>query len=120
MRFLADEGVERAVVEALRLAGYDVAWVVEKARGADDEQVITLAEAEQRILITNDKDFGNLVVHQGYAVSGVILLRLPRSKANQKAAHTIRAIQTLGEQLAGHFTVITERGIRLRPISLRP
>lgn len=116
-RLLADEGVERAVVQALRAGGYDVAWVVEIARGAEDEQVIALAAQEQRVLITNDKDFGNLAVRQGYPVSGVVLLRLPQSTAEQKAARVLQVLQTLGERLSGHFTVITEWGARTRRLS---
>lgn len=117
MRFLADEGVERAIVEALREAGHDVAWVVEVARGADDAAVIALAVREQRILLTNDKDFGNLVVRQGYAVGGVILLRLKQVKARQKAARVLQVVHTLRERLEDHLTVITERGVRLRSLT---
>ncbi|MEN3000287.1 MAG: DUF5615 family PIN-like protein [Armatimonadota bacterium] len=116
MRFLADEGVERAIVEALRANGYDVLWIVEIARGAEDTQVATLALQEQRILITNDKDFGNMVVRQGYALRGVVLLRLPRLSAIQKAERAVQAMQLLGMRVDGHFVVVTEHGIRLRPL----
>lgn len=61
MRFLADESCDFAVVKALREAGHDVAAVRDSSRGAADEVVINLAVRENRILLTEDKDFGQLV-----------------------------------------------------------
>jgi predicted nuclease of predicted toxin-antitoxin system len=65
VRFLADESCDFAVVRALRAAGFDVAAVSEDAAGSPDEKVIDLARAEQRILLTEDRDFGRLVSLQG-------------------------------------------------------
>ena len=59
-QFLADENVPRAVVSALRDAGVDVAWIAESHTGADDEQVLTLAVSNGRVLVTFDKDFGEM------------------------------------------------------------
>lgn len=59
MRFLADESCDLAIVRALRAAGHDVLGVAEVSQGADDELVIDLAVREERILLTEDKDFGN-------------------------------------------------------------
>ncbi len=117
MRFLADEGIERAIVEFLRVSGYDVCWILESAPGLEDAQVAALAMQERRILITHDKDFGNLAVRQGYALVGVILLRLHRLSSMQKAERTLQVIQSLEAQLENHFVVIQERGVRLRPLS---
>jgi len=61
VRFLADESCDFAVVRALRAEGHDVAAVVETARGALDVEVIRRAQEEQRVLLTEDKDFGQLV-----------------------------------------------------------
>src|SRR5687768_1151256 len=75
-RFLANENVPREAVQAAREAGFDVTWMVELQPGAADETVLALAQREGRVLITLDKDFGELVFRHGRSGShGVILLR---------------------------------------------
>jgi predicted nuclease of predicted toxin-antitoxin system len=75
-RFLANENAPREAVLAARAAGFDVAWMVELQPGANDETVLSLAQQDNRVLITFDKDFGELVFHRGVSGShGVILLR---------------------------------------------
>ena len=61
MKFLADECCDRSLVEDLRKAGYDVRYVLESDPGASDDEVLALAFDEQRIIVTEDKDFGELV-----------------------------------------------------------
>jgi predicted nuclease of predicted toxin-antitoxin system len=60
-RFLADESCDFSVVRRLQAQGFDVTALLEVDRGAPDERVIELARSEQRILITEDRDFGRLV-----------------------------------------------------------
>ena len=79
MRFLADESCDFAPVRALHAAGHDVVAVSEVARGAEDSVVIELARSEQRVLLTEDKDFGQLVFAAARQSSGVVLLRWPVS-----------------------------------------
>jgi predicted nuclease of predicted toxin-antitoxin system len=82
MRFLADENFPGAAVQALRAAGHDVTWVQEAAAGSKDEAVLQRAQDEARILITFDKDFGELAFRRGLpASSGVILLRITTPSA---------------------------------------
>lgn len=57
MRFLADESIERKVVERLRLGGFEVISVAEIVTGLPDEAVLALARQKQAILLTADKDF---------------------------------------------------------------
>ena len=61
MRLVADESCDFAVVSAVRSAGHDVISITERMPGAEDEQVIKLAATERRLLLTEDKDFGQLV-----------------------------------------------------------
>ena len=77
MRFLADESADFAAVRALRAAGHDVAAAAEIAPRADDADVIDLSVAEKRILLTEDKDFGQLVYAHGKKTVGVVLIRYP-------------------------------------------
>ena len=72
MRFLADENVSRLVVERLRAAGFDVASVRETRPGASDKDVIDEADSDGRVLVTEDRDFGELVVRQQLKTLGVI------------------------------------------------
>ena len=77
MRFLADESCDFAVLAALRAAGYDVSAVAEINRGAKDPAVLALARSEQRVLLTEDKDFGLLAYAGGKHSAGIVLIRFP-------------------------------------------
>jgi predicted nuclease of predicted toxin-antitoxin system len=91
MRLLASENFPRVAVEALRSAGHDVLWVRLEAPGATDERVLELARAESRVLLTFDKDFGELVLRGGRSASpGVVLFRLPLARPDE-LAHLIVA-----------------------------
>jgi predicted nuclease of predicted toxin-antitoxin system len=72
----ADEGVDRPVVERLRQDGHDVVYVAELSPSLPDDEVLQQANARGAVLMTADKDFGELVFRQGLVHSGVILLRL--------------------------------------------
>src|SRR5438067_7822435 len=78
MRILANENVNELIVEAPRAAGHDVLWVAEVAPRSDDDAVLALAQASNRVLLTSDKDFGELAFRAGLpASSGIVLLRIP-------------------------------------------
>ena len=83
IRFLADEGCDFAVVRALRAAGFDVLCIAESTPRAEDSGIIGLALREQRILLTEDKDFGRLVYSHGQDILGVIFLRFPTFAAGR-------------------------------------
>ena len=86
MNFLADEGVESEIVETLRAQGHDVLYVLEMSPGISDSEVLDLANLASSILITSDKDFGELVFRQQRIHQGVILVRLQRQSSRTKAA----------------------------------
>ncbi len=92
MRFLADENVEREVVRLLRKRGHDVAYVSEGGASAPDEEVLERARRERRILLTNDKDFGELVFLQRRLATGVLLLRLEEERGRD-SVREIRKIR---------------------------
>jgi predicted nuclease of predicted toxin-antitoxin system len=115
MQFIVDESAGSAVVEYLRIAGHDVLAVSEAMPQADDQDILARARSERRILITNDKDFGDLVFRSGQSHHGVVLLRLH----DESPANRVRVMKGLLEQyadrLADHFTVATEAAVRIRP-----
>ena len=116
MRLLADENLPRAAVFALRDRGYDLLWVREACAGASDPSIVELAIQEKRIILTFDKDFGQLVIEGGRVeVPGVILLRIAVSSAKEVAT-TIERVITSRSDWEGHFSVIEDERIRMRPL----
>lgn len=116
MKFLADENVEKPIVDMLRALRHEVLYVSELASGLDDDVLLEHANRQGRILITNDKDFGELVYLQGRNAIGVVLMRFSTEKATLKAAFVKALLKEYGTQLARHFAVINEAGVRLRPL----
>lgn len=114
---MVDECCPAAVVGALRAAGHDVVSMAETAPSTTDAQVLELARHDDRILITEDKDFGEHVMRRGTLVAGVILLRLPAMRGTDVARRAMHVIGELGEQLAGKYVVVLRDRIRLRSLS---
>jgi predicted nuclease of predicted toxin-antitoxin system len=116
MRLIVDESAGQAVLEYLRAAGHDVLAVAEVMPQADDREILERAASDQRILITNDKDFGELVFRSQRAAPGIVLFRL----RDEHPANRVRTVAALLEQhaerLAGRFTVATEDSVRIRPL----
>jgi predicted nuclease of predicted toxin-antitoxin system len=106
VRFLADESCDFAIVRALRSAGFDVAAVVDISPRALDQAVIDMAVQQDRILVTEDKDFGQLVYASGQPSAGVILLRFPAGVRSQMAAAVLELLRRYGDTLAGGFAVV--------------
>jgi predicted nuclease of predicted toxin-antitoxin system len=117
MRILADENFPQPAIEALRTAGWDVFSIREESPGISDEEVAALCSAEDRILVTFDKDFGELIFRRRLAVgAGVILFRLSPESPAEVAALAMALVDS-GQDLRGHFCVVTRDRIRLRPFS---
>lgn len=113
MRFLADESCDFAVVHALRRSGYDVSSVAESVRGADDSRVIELARSEQRVLLTEDKDFGQLVFAAARRTAGVILIRWPANARGNLAAAIVATVADMKDRLVGAFVVLEPGRLRV-------
>src|SRR4051794_25672796 len=82
-KFLADENVPADAVAAARGAGHDMAWVKEIAPGADDATVLARAVSQQRVLVTSEKDFGEMAFRRGKATTPGIILMRPRLRSPQ-------------------------------------
>jgi predicted nuclease of predicted toxin-antitoxin system len=116
MRFLADENVARLVIERLRNNGHDVLSIAETGAGATDETILHAADAEDRILITEDRDFGEMVVRQRLRVSGIILLELDRLSNAAEAAAVVDVVSVHADKLLGNLVVIEPGRVRVRPL----
>jgi predicted nuclease of predicted toxin-antitoxin system len=114
MRFLANENFPATAVTALRSAGHDVVWVRIVAPGTGDLDVLARAAREERILLTFDKDFGELAKASPLpSKCGVVLLRVPMPKASD-VGHHLAGLITSRNDWAGHFSVIEPGRVRMR------
>ncbi len=112
MRFLVDECTGPAVARWLREQGHDVFSVFDEARGMNDEELIHKAFAENWILITNDKDFGEKVFRERRQHKGVVLLRLDDERAASKIDTLERVLSGYADRLAERFVVVTPTQVR--------
>ena len=116
MRLLADENVPLKAIELLRKMGYDVLSVSESTPQACDRDIMMLAEEEGRILLTFDKDFGELAFNSITKPScGIILFRIPLRSADYIASF-IAGILGSGSDWPGNFAVVEPGRIRLRKL----
>ncbi|MDO9097843.1 MAG: DUF5615 family PIN-like protein [Candidatus Methanoperedens sp.] len=114
MKLLADENVDKPIVERLRKDGHVVLYVAEIAPSISDDEVIQLANQEKALLLTADKDFGDLVFRQSRIIYGVIFLRLSGLLPQRKADMVAKAVQEHADELAWNFTVISHGAVRIR------
>jgi predicted nuclease of predicted toxin-antitoxin system len=119
MRFLADENFPRPALLVLRQAGYDIRSVAEESPGLSDEAVAALCDRDERVLLTFDKDFGDLVFRQGLpAGSAIVLFRLiPESPAEVHAI--LSSLLETGTLVPGLFCVVTRERVRTRQLRQR-
>lgn len=114
MKFLADESVDGEIVRRLRSAGHKVAYVAEMSPGITDEVVLHKAVENELLLITADKDFGELIFLRGKLSAGILLLRLVGLTPRKKADLTLEVVRDHGVQLFGSFTVVSSSAVRIR------
>lgn len=116
MRILADENLPAPAVAALRERGHAVFSACTEMPGAPDTEVLARAQAEDRVLITFDKDFGELAFRHGLPAScGVVLFRLSSSSLDEAVRAVVAALESRSDW-PGHFSVIEEGRVRHRPL----
>jgi predicted nuclease of predicted toxin-antitoxin system len=120
VRFLVNENVTRTVIQELRQRGHDVLSVKESMRSEPDDAILARAQAEGCVVVTHDKDFGELAFRSGLPAScGVILLRLSGSDPDADNRRVLEAVESRTDW-AGHFSVVTDDRIRMRPLPSVP
>lgn len=113
MRFLLDENADLRLADHLRAAGHDVTSIVhDYPRSIDDPDVLAIARAERRILITNDRDFGELVISQKLPHAGVIYFRLRATALATKVERLDNVLAHYGDQL-DQFLRVTDSSLRV-------
>ena len=114
MNFLADEGVDRQIVDRLRQDGYLVRYVAEVDPGISDDAVLDMANREGCLLLTADKDFGELVFRQRRLTGGVLLVRLAGLSPTRKAEIVASAVSKHVTELPQSFAVVASGAVRIR------
>ena len=117
-KIIADECCDAELVEILRAQSHDVSFILEILPGASDEDVIAMSVRDGRILVTEDKDFCELVFRLRRPVYGIILLRFDPIKKQQKYRAVSQFINEQGMNIAGKFVVIEGNKVRIRSLSV--
>lgn len=112
MKLLIDENAPGTIVEVLRNCGYDLLWIREYRRGMDDEEIVCLSVSDNRVILTFDKDFGELIYQLKMNTPGVLLARIADNQICKK--RILELLKKHGDELKGYFTVLTQNRIRRR------
>lgn len=114
MRILADENIERELIDDLRNAGFEVDSVRESRVGASDEDVLQFAVSTNAIVMTHDSDFGDLVFRFRLESCGVLLLRFSTLPLPALSERIIEVLTKHADELENAFTVISDHSLRIR------
>ena len=112
MKFVADVNLEFAVVEEIRSMGYEVVWIADLNPGMKDSELLAFAEEGKYILITNDKDFGELVFRQKKLTAGVVLLRIKGQDVRVKLDRVRKLLEDFRDKLERKFVVVSDSKVR--------
>jgi predicted nuclease of predicted toxin-antitoxin system len=116
VRLFADECVAGTIIRRLRSEGFDVVAAADVCPTADDDEVLAHAYQDGRILITADKDFGELVVRLGQQTHGIISLALGDLAVVTRANIAVARLAELGDRIRGNFVTIESGRVRIRPL----
>lgn len=116
VKFIIDENVEFSIVKLLREKGFDIISVAEDFKSSEDTKILQVAYSQNRIIITNDKDFGYLIFNEKLASNGVILFRFVTENAEIKTNIFGKFLEDHLYFLYGNFITLSENKIRIRKI----
>lgn len=116
-RFLANENISRTTVDILRANGHDVKWIAESSPSIDDKLVLLLACGEQRIIITFDSDYGDLIYRdKNSPPSGLIYLQVKSDDPALPAKLILEHLAISADRFDRSFAVLSETKLRVRPL----
>lgn len=115
MKFVADENVDLPIIVSLRDDGHEIHAIIESSAGISDDEVLRLANEQGVVLLTGDKDFGEMVYRDKRFTCGIVLIRLAGLSNHEKAEVVTNVIREHGNELGNAFTVISLRNLRIRP-----
>lgn len=118
-RLLANENFPAPSIQLLRDLGYDVAAVAEGGGSLADADVLALAVAEKRWIVTFDRDYGELIFARGLAAPPAVILFRMRSYRPDDPGRVLAGLLDSGPEFDGHFVLVEEAGLRKRPLPER-
>ncbi len=118
LKFLIDENVGQSIINYLTQKEYDLIVAKEEFPSREDLELVDYAYKENRIIITNDKDFGFFVYYQKLPTKGVILFRFTIESPSLKIAALEEILSQKPDKVSNHFIVVTEGGFRIRSLTL--
>lgn len=116
MTLVVDESVDSGIIKGLRLKGIAVFSISEKLRGISDSEVLKAAFDQNSLLITEDKDFGELAFRLKLEHKGILLIRLSELPRNERIKIAVETISTFSNQMSEKFTVLTKNGLRIKSV----
>jgi predicted nuclease of predicted toxin-antitoxin system len=116
MQLVADENVPGPVIDRLRADGHVIHAISEMSAGLHDTGVLATSHAMALVLITHDRDFGELAVRQGLPVSGVILLEVERLSLGSQIERISQCLSVPETEWVGYFTVLDPSRLRRRAL----
>lgn len=116
MKFLADAHISRKMVRFVLDQSHDCTFAAYLPSALTDQEVLVIAVREQRIIVTYDKDFGELVFRDGLNVPGVILIRIDNGTEDDRLEILKQHWSEVLQQVPGHFVTVTPERIRTRPL----
>ena len=118
MTLLANENFPLFSIRLLRNAGYDILSILEKNPGASDLEILKQAQEENRIIMTFDRDYGELIYRYKLSVPGVLYFRFDPSTPKEPADVLLKILKENRVVIRGKFTVVKRDGIRQRNLSI--
>ncbi|MGD2084679.1 MAG: DUF5615 family PIN-like protein [Candidatus Aminicenantes bacterium] len=116
MKLLADVNVEKPIVDFLAGIDLDVIWIPDYNCMLPDEELLNMANSQDRVLITNDKDFGELVFRQNKITAGIVLIRMKGYNSEEKVVVIEKLFKNFPEKIYNHFVVVAKNKMRFIPL----
>ena len=114
MKLVADESVDFGIISQLRQLGIGIISISEDSPGIKDSEVLKIAAENQCLLVTEDKDFGELAYRLKLVHSGILLIRLSDIARKERIAIVVETIETHFEKLLYNFSVLSKSGLRIK------
>lgn len=115
LSFVADENFDFTVVRQLRENGFSVLAIAESFFSIPDSEVLQIAVDRNAILLTEDKDFGELVHRLRMSHCGILLVRMPKISSQEKSTRICEVIEKQSGELINSFSVLSKEQLRIRP-----
>ena len=117
MFILADESVDYRIIRFLRLQSYNVLAIIDNDASITDIEVLEKANEHNALLLTEDKDFGELVFRSKLVHKGILLLRFQEADIDAQNKKVYQLLENHHSQLTNNFSVLSDKKLRIRKAS---